>query len=129
MMFLITSFVLCAWSLHPAQIMDRFEEDFSLILTAVAFKLVLTEMLPKVGYLTTLDIYILSGFVFLALATVSHAALPMYFYKKTDESPLTVPPATFEEEQAFVDADMISFYVCAAIWTSWNIGYTIYFIF
>ena len=38
----------------------------SLLLTTVAFKLVITDMLPKVSYLTFLDQYLYSGFITLA---------------------------------------------------------------
>merc|ERR1719316_527668 len=51
-MFLICSFSFCAWSCHPADMGSRHGVDFNLILTAVAFKLVLTSMLPPVSYVT-----------------------------------------------------------------------------
>lgn len=47
-LFPIASFALSAWSLHPADIEGRLAVDFQLILTAVAFKLVLNSMTPNV---------------------------------------------------------------------------------
>jgi len=126
-MFLICSFVLCAWAVHPGAIADRWGVDFTLVLTAVAFKLILNDMLPRLSYLTTLDIYVLFGFVFLALATFSHSVLPLCFHTKMDYSALTLPPLSVEEEEQVIDADLISFYVFAFGWLFWNLGYTAYF--
>jgi len=126
-MFLICSFVLCAWAVHPGAIPDRWGVDFNLILTAVAFKLILNDMLPRLNYLTTLDIYVLGGFVFLAMATFAHSIIPLYFHTKIDYSALTLPPMSAEEEELVIDADLILFYVFASYWLAWNAGYTAYF--
>jgi len=126
-MFLICSFVLCAWALHPADMETRFDVDFSLILTAVAFKFILTSMLPVLSYLTVLDIYILFGFIFVGAATISHALLPLCFMTVADHSPLTLPPLSLDWEQELIDADRISFWVFAGVWFLWNAGFTISF--
>eukprot|EP00931_Biecheleriopsis_adriatica_P002902 TRINITY_DN10407_c0_g1_i1.p1 TRINITY_DN10407_c0_g1~~TRINITY_DN10407_c0_g1_i1.p1 ORF type:complete len:438 (-),score=71.78 TRINITY_DN10407_c0_g1_i1:56-1369(-) len=126
-MFLICSFVLCAWAVHPGAIADRWSVDFSLLLTAVAFKLIINDMLPRLSYLTTLDIYVLFGFLFIALATFSHSTLPLYFHGKMDYSALTLPPLSVEGEQEVIDADLISFYAFAGGWLLWNIMFSIYF--
>jgi len=127
-MFLICSFVLCSWSLHPADIADRHQADFALILTAVAFKLVLMEMLPPISYLTTLDVYILSGFLFLAAATVSHSLLPAFCTDRIDRSPLTRPPVTFVDEQELINADLVCFYAFAGSWVAWNVFFAAKFV-
>ena len=57
-MFIMASLSFASWSIHPGDIPSRQGVDFTLILTAVAFKLVLTEMLPALPYLTVLDIYV-----------------------------------------------------------------------
>merc|ERR1711970_1686182 len=57
-MFLIITSVFCAWGLHPGAIEARQGVDFNLILTAVAFSVVKTAMLPKVSYVTYIDVYI-----------------------------------------------------------------------
>jgi len=126
-MFLICSFVLCAWAVHPGAIPDRWGVDFNLILTAVAFKLILNDMLPRLNYLTTLDVYVLGGFIFLAAATFAHSIIPLIFHTKIDYSALTLPPETAEEEEEVIDADLILFYVFAFGWLAWNVGYIAYF--
>ena len=47
-LFPIASFTLTTWALHPFDIEGRLGVDFQLILTAVAFKLVLNGMIPTV---------------------------------------------------------------------------------
>lgn len=126
-MLLICSFILCAWAVHPGDVGARWSVDFSLILTAVAFKLILNDMLPKLSYLTTLDYYVFAGFFFLALATVCHSLLPLFFHGKTAYSPLTLPPLSVDDEQDLIDADMISFWVFLAVWVVWNVSYSGYF--
>eukprot|EP00931_Biecheleriopsis_adriatica_P023811 TRINITY_DN14964_c0_g2_i3.p1 TRINITY_DN14964_c0_g2~~TRINITY_DN14964_c0_g2_i3.p1 ORF type:complete len:452 (-),score=78.47 TRINITY_DN14964_c0_g2_i3:27-1193(-) len=126
-MFLICTFVLCAWAVHPGAIADRWSVDFSLVLTAVAFKLILNDMLPRLSYLTTLDIYVLSGFLFLSVATFCHSVLPLGWHSKVDYSALTLPPLSVEDELAVIDADLISFYAAAGVWLLWNLAYTVYF--
>jgi len=126
-MFLICTFVLCAWAVHPGAIGDRWGVDFALLLTAVAFKLILSDMLPRLSYLTTLDIYVLAGFIFLAAATFSHTLLPVLFHSKLNYSALTLPPVSVEDEELVIDADLISFYVFAFGWLAWNLAYGFYF--
>merc|ERR1719396_334853 len=88
-MLLICSFTLCAWALHPADIGERLAVDFALLLTAVAFKLILATMLPPISYLTTLDIYIMSGFLFITACTVAHCLLPLQYTEVEHLSPLS----------------------------------------
>jgi hypothetical protein len=120
-MFLICSFCFCAWFCHPADMGSRHGVDFNLILTAVAFKLVLTSMLPPVSYLTLLDMYVMVCFLFLALVTVCHTVLPLQYYTLADNSPLTFPPMSNEQEAGLLDADLLSFRVAAIAWTVFNI--------
>jgi len=127
-MFLICSFVLCAWAVHPGAIADRWGVDFNLVLTAVAFKLILNDMLPRLSYLTTLDLYVLSGFVFLALATFIHSCLPLGFHTKIDYSALTLAPQTVEFEEEVLAADLAAFYAYGGLWGLWNLAYSWYFI-
>ncbi|XP_064604105.1 gamma-aminobutyric acid receptor subunit beta-like [Liolophura sinensis] len=49
---------------------DRLVVTITLLLTAIAFKLVVQQILPTISYLTYLDIYILAALIFLSL----HAA-------------------------------------------------------
>merc|ERR1719237_1677524 len=88
-MLLISSFALCAWAKHPADISGRHDVDFSLVLTAVAFKLVLTSMLPPVSYMTVLDTYVACSFLFLTTVTIAHPSLPYFFLDASALSPIT----------------------------------------
>merc|ERR1712216_733690 len=95
-LFIICSFALCAWAEHPADMNARHDVDFALVLTTVTFKLMLNDMLPRISYVTNLDLYVMAGFCFLTLATISHSMLPLFFAQHTDMSPLTFPPESFE---------------------------------
>mmetsp|Transcript_2477 Transcript_2477/g.4143 ORF Transcript_2477/g.4143 Transcript_2477/m.4143 type:complete len:477 (+) Transcript_2477:479-1909(+) len=128
-LFPIASFALSAWSLHPADIEGRLAVDFQLILTAVAFKLVLNSMTPNVSYLTVLDIYVLGCFAFLSVVTVYHSAFPsIYGVEVTDFSPLSIPPnsARFDEHD-FVDWDVRCYYIFVGIWALFNLVFAYYF--
>merc|ERR1711879_391570 len=107
------SLVLCAWTIHPADISSRLSVDLTLILTAVAFKSILAAMLPKVSYMTPLDSYVMAGFCFLTGVTTCHALLPVFFLSKISNSDLHLPPVVLSGEQVVIDADMIAFYVFA----------------
>jgi len=126
-MFLICTFVLCSWAVHPGAIADRWGVDFNLLLTAVAFKLILNDMLPRLSYLTTLDIYVLAGFIFLTLAIFSHSFVPLCFHTKIDYSALTLPASSVEEEEVVLNADLVSFYFFGIGWAFWNVAYWVYF--
>eukprot|EP00747_Dinoflagellata_sp_TGD_P094995 gnl/TRDRNA2_/TRDRNA2_166308_c0_seq1.p1 gnl/TRDRNA2_/TRDRNA2_166308_c0~~gnl/TRDRNA2_/TRDRNA2_166308_c0_seq1.p1 ORF type:complete len:466 (-),score=86.56 gnl/TRDRNA2_/TRDRNA2_166308_c0_seq1:170-1567(-) len=126
-MMLICTFSLCAWSLHPGDIGGRHGVDFALILTAVAFKLILTSMLPPVSYVTLLDKYVMGSFLFLCIVTGSHSALPWLFVTHMDNSPLTLPPNAFEDEETLIYWDLISFYGFAGLWVLFNLGSALYF--
>lgn len=128
-MLLICSFSFCAWSVHPADVASRHGVDFNLILTAVAFKLVLTSMLPPVSYVTLLDMYVMSCFLFLSLATVCHSVLPLQFYSLDENSPLTFPPMSNEREIDLIEADKISFYVAAIAWSAFNVFSFVYYLY
>jgi hypothetical protein len=128
-MLLICSFSFCAWSCHPADVGGRHEVDFNLILTAVAFKLVLTSMLPPVSYVTLLDMYVMSCFLFLTSVTVCHSVLPLRFYSLDENSPLTYPPMSNEREIDLIEADKISFYVAAIAWSAFNVFSLVYYLY
>eukprot|EP01052_Picozoa_sp_SAG31_P000695 SAG31_NODE_20_length_34168_cov_33.651296_21_plen_91_part_00 len=76
-MFVICSLIFCAWAIHPADIPSRQAADFSLLLTAYAFKLIISAMMPKISYLTMLDYFVLGGFVLILVATLVHSTLPL----------------------------------------------------
>eukprot|EP01083_Nonionella_stella_P283914 966386_1 len=57
----------------PKFIPDRLAVTVTLMLTAVMFKYVITEQLPKVTYLTLMDYYLNLGFIMLTVLTIENA--------------------------------------------------------
>jgi len=128
MMFALVSLVLTAWFNHPADIADRQGVDFNLILTAVAFKLVLNSFLPMVSYMTLLDYYVMGGFFFLIMVTICHSVLPfLYGVKVTDNSPLTLPPNSYADEEDLVLLDELALYCFGVFWVAFNVCYGMIF--
>lgn len=124
-MFLIVSFVFCAWALHPGAITGRQGIDFMLIMTVIFFKQFLGEMLPAVSYLTRLDVYVNGSFVFLSVITIVHSVIPYSQFTKLDMSALTFPPSEFpdNEEEDLIDRDTSCKFAFAVMWGAWNIGF------
>ena len=56
---------------------DRLNVTLILLLTTIAFKLAMSEVLPNVPYLTFLDKYIISGISFNSVVTVQNAVVTM----------------------------------------------------
>jgi len=59
---------------EDSSVADRLSITVTLMLTAVAFKYVITEQLPKITYLTLMDYYLLEGFLMLTLLIAENAA-------------------------------------------------------
>lgn len=121
--FVITSFSFCAWSVHPGDIQGRHDTDFTIILTAIAFKLVVADMLPNVSYVTKLDFYVMMCLFMLCIVTICHTILPHCFYTHLDMSALTRAPVELDDEQSLIDADYLSFYTLLIIWLLFNVSY------
>jgi len=58
LLWLICSCAFAAFSLDPEDLGDRFGIVLTLLLTATAFKFVVSDSLPKVTYMTVLDKYV-----------------------------------------------------------------------
>jgi len=125
-MLIIVSFTLTAWATHPADIAGRQGVDFTLLLTAVAYKLVLASMLPNVSYMTLLDKYVMAGFLFLTAVSTVHTLLPFRTIGLLEMSSLTRPPSQLGDghlEQALIDDDKLAFYVFLSIWVAFNVSF------
>ena len=118
----LVSLVLTSWATHPADIPSRHAVDFTLLLTAVAYKFTLDAMLPNIPYLTFLDVYILVCLGFLVVATVCHTTVPLYYHSKVQNSVLTLPDG-IEDEDELVRIDLWVFYVYTGAWALFNTGY------
>ena len=106
--FCISSFAFSVWAIDSDLVAERLGVDFTLLLTAVAFKLVATSMLPKVNYFTKLDSYIMVCLIFLCVATAIHSLLP--FFSLALNSPTA---------DDFVDK--YSLRILAAFWLGFNL--------
>jgi hypothetical protein len=71
--FLIVAGCFAAFVIPPTEVADRLSITVTLMLAAVAFRFVVSTMLPKVSYLTIMDYYILVGFVALVLLIFENA--------------------------------------------------------
>ena len=58
-MFLITSLVALVYGIGITDVADRASVTLGLLLTIIAQKFAIADMLPKVGYLTMMDTYML----------------------------------------------------------------------
>lgn len=65
LMFCVSSLCFTSYSVPIPDLGDRASITLSLLLTAVAYKLVLADILPRVSYLTALDKYVLICFTML----------------------------------------------------------------
>lgn len=66
----ITVLSVAVVSIEPGLVDGRLSVTLTLLLTAVAYKLIISDLVPNVAYLTLLDKYVLGCFLFLALLTV-----------------------------------------------------------
>lgn len=71
--FLIDILSFCSFSVEISSPSDRLSVTLTLLLTAVAFKYVVSQSLPTISYLTLLDKYVLSGLVFLRCMAIENA--------------------------------------------------------
>ena len=81
----------------------RIEVDLTAFLTAVAFKMLVSSMLPPVSYLTYIDIYIMSCFAFLIGLTILHTTIPTMF-----------------QDHHVEHADQVACYFAACMWGGYH---------
>ena len=79
-----------AFVINRDDVADRLSVSVTLMLAAVAFRFVVSTMLPKVSYLTIMDYYLLIGFVALIIlifenAFAGFAGLDDHFAKTFDD--------------------------------------------
>lgn len=71
--FLIVAGAFSAFVISPDDVADRLSVTVTLMLAAVAFRFVVSTMLPKVSYLTFMDYYLLTGFIALIVIITENA--------------------------------------------------------
>ncbi|XP_071488348.1 cys-loop ligand-gated ion channel-like [Diadema antillarum] len=77
-MFLITPLAFTSFAVDREAPEDRLSVTLTLLLTAVAFKFVVSQSLPNTSYQTLLDYYVLWCMVFLCLVVVQNAAVSAF---------------------------------------------------
>ena len=123
MIFLIVLSNFSVLAIDPIAAGERIAVTITLLLTLVAFKFVLLEGTPKVGYLTYMDRYVVGAFAFLVGASFENiiiSPLTMCLISSDDDcgdlevlsEDLREPDATFQ-------------LIYAAVWTVVNIYITL----
>eukprot|EP01084_Bolivina_argentea_P264359 447785_1 len=90
---------LCAFYLNYEQLGERLGLLITLILTSVAFSIVIQDKLPNVAYLTFIDKYILMSYLFLILVMIE-----------------SVYVSTIDDEDDREKWDIFLFYVYSVLW-------------
>lgn len=126
--FLVISLAFAAFGLHPGDVPDRLDTLFNLFLTVVAFRIVLSSMLPAVSYTTRLDLYVLVSSLFLLVQIVQATVSPFLHFKKIEMSAITEEPEFFpgSQEQDLIDADMTKGFILMGTWCFWNVAFFFY---
>ena len=83
LMFIITILCFVSFSIESSAVGDKLSVCLTLLLTAVAFKFVVSGSLPPVSYLTILDKYVLSCILFIFLITIVNSVAGL-ISNKTD---------------------------------------------
>ena len=85
----------------------------TLILSSTNFRLVVTQRLPNLSYLTSLDIYAISGIVFLGLLCCWHAIIGSPIFENSSRN--------------YVDDIML--YITISLFVTFNIVYIAVFVY
>lgn len=85
MVFFITSLVSASFFIPPQKIDARAAVSFALLLATVAYKLTIVAWIPVKEYLTFLDIYLLSSFIFQFVAMGENIIVAGCFDDETGE--------------------------------------------
>ena len=64
---------LLSFGVPSEQVAERLSQNFTLLLTIVAFQFIVSTSLPVVPFLTFLDKYIMGGFLFVILVSIPNA--------------------------------------------------------
>ncbi|CAL8094473.1 unnamed protein product [Calicophoron daubneyi] len=76
-MFMITGLAFATFAVSPDKAELRLRLSFTLILTSVTFKYVITQSLPKISYLTYMDKYVLMSLGILCIISIWHAVVTL----------------------------------------------------
>ena len=83
-LFLISGISLCSFGVGRQELGDRLSVSTTMMLTAVAFKLIINADLPKLSYLTFIDTVSLANFVFVTLVVVQNTLAAQWSFEGAD---------------------------------------------
>merc|ERR1712113_218373 len=83
-MALISGLTLCSFAVEEVDLGERLAIIITLLLTSVAYQSNVFITLPNVPYLTLLDKYIVTSFVFMTMVTIETAILGSAHYLDDD---------------------------------------------
>ncbi|RTG83405.1 uncharacterized protein DC041_0012679 [Schistosoma bovis] len=75
--FMISGLAFATFAVSPDKAELRLRLSFTLILTSVTFKYVITQSLPKISYLTYMDKYVLMSLFILCIISIWHAVVTL----------------------------------------------------
>ncbi|CAD5114966.1 DgyrCDS3996 [Dimorphilus gyrociliatus] len=84
-MFCITSLTFCSFTVDKESPKDRLGITLTLLLTSVAFKMVVSRSLPTISYLTSLDIYILINMMILVVQSIHTTCISLITNKSIQD--------------------------------------------
>ncbi|XP_074642258.1 cys-loop ligand-gated ion channel-like isoform X3 [Tubulanus polymorphus] len=101
-MFFICCLIFATFSVNEELVQNRLQLSFTLVLTAVAFKFVVNQSLPKISYLTYLDKYILVSMTLLILVNFWHAIVHRLLFKQIANGKFTIDQVTRADTWAII---------------------------
>lgn len=107
--FLICSLAFTTFSVDKTYPQNRLQLSFTLVLTAVAFKSVVNQSLPRISYLTYMDKYLLISMVMLSTVCAWHGLVTLLNHDKPNADRV----------------EIIILSVLSIVYISYNVGFVI----
>ncbi|GAB1602453.1 cys-loop ligand-gated ion channel-like isoform X4, partial [Argonauta hians] len=107
--FLICSLAFTTFSVDKKYPQNRLQLSFTLVLTAVAFKSVVNQSLPRISYLTYMDKYLLISMVMLSTVCAWHGLVTLLNHDKENADRV----------------EIIILSVLSIVYISYNVGFVI----
>ncbi|CAH8439184.1 unnamed protein product [Dicrocoelium dendriticum] len=106
---MISSLSFATFAVSPDKAELRLRLSFTLILTSVTFKYVITQSLPKISYLTYMDKYVLMSLGILCIISIWHAVVtlfdPDHIALRTGQFGSSSEPLASESPHTFMQTD------------------------
>lgn len=118
-LFLLSTMVLASTLPSVELLNERMSISLSLVLTVVAVKFTTASYLPPVGYLTSLDKYVLASLLFVLCVALENCILMMY---------VCVGHCVHIPDEVLAGANEVEVYIAAALLSAWllfNLKYVV----